>query len=87
MHRSRNVSIIFQLENSCPIGYTGRKVVRKMYKISLASARVNAKMTQEDVTKKMKVSKNTIVNWENGKIEMKPAQFKMYSEKKNCGKR
>ena len=38
-------------------------------------------------TKKMKVSKNTIVNWENGKIEMKPAQFKMYSEKKNCGKR
>ena len=44
-------------------------------------------MTQEDVTKKMKVSKNTIVNWENGTIEMKPAQFKMYSEKKNCGKR
>lgn len=43
-------------------------------------------MTQEDVTKKMKVSKNTIVNWENGKIEMKPAQFKMYSEKRIVGK-
>ncbi len=54
--------------------------MRKMYKISLASARVNAKMTQEDVAKKMKVSKNTIVNWENGKIEMKPAQFKMYCD-------
>lgn len=48
------------------------------YKISLASARVNAGMTQEEVAKKMHVSKNTIVNWENGKVEMKPAQFKMY---------
>lgn len=48
------------------------------YKISLAAARVNAKLTQEDVAKEMGVSKNTIVNWENGKVEMKPAQFKMY---------
>lgn len=50
------------------------------YKISLASARVNAGMTQENVAKAMGVSKNTIVNWENGKVEMKPAQFKMYCE-------
>lgn len=50
------------------------------YKISLASARVNAGMTQENVAKAMRVSKNTIVNWENGKVEMKPAQFKMYCE-------
>lgn len=48
------------------------------YKISLAAARTNAKMTQESIAKKMGVSKNTIVNWENGKTEMKPAQFKMY---------
>lgn len=48
------------------------------FQISLAAARVNAKMTQEDVAREMHVSKNTIVNWENGKVEMKPAQFKMY---------
>ena len=34
--------------------------------ISLAAARVNAGMTQDDVAKKMKVSKNTIVKWEKG---------------------
>lgn len=50
------------------------------YRISLASARVNAGMTQENVAKRMGVSKNTIVNWENGKVEMKPAQFKMYCD-------
>lgn len=48
------------------------------YKISLAAARVNAEMTQEDVARKMQVSKQTIINWEKGKVEMKPAQFKMY---------
>ena len=48
------------------------------YKITLAAARVNAGMTQEDVAKQMGVSKFTIMNWENGKVSMKPAQFKMY---------
>lgn len=38
------------------------------FQISLAAARVNAKMTQEDVAKAMKVSKTTIVNWEKGKV-------------------
>ena len=37
--------------------------------ISLAAARVNAGLTQEDVAKEMKVSKNTIVNWEKGLSE------------------
>lgn len=36
--------------------------------ISLAAARVNAGMTQEDVAREMHVSKQTIVNWEKGKI-------------------
>lgn len=37
--------------------------------ISLAAARVNAGMTQEEVSKKMKVSKNTLVKWEKGQTE------------------
>ena len=50
------------------------------YKISLAAARVNAKMTQEDVAKEMHVTKQTIVNWENNKVIPKPAQFYMLCE-------
>lgn len=37
-------------------------------KISLAAARVNAGLKQGDVAKCMKISKNTVVNWEKGKI-------------------
>ncbi len=36
------------------------------FQISLAAARVNAGMTQEDVSKEMKISKTTLVNWEKG---------------------
>lgn len=36
--------------------------------ISLAAARVNAGLTQEDVAKEFKVSKQTVVNWEKGKV-------------------
>lgn len=36
--------------------------------ISLAAARVNAGLTQEDIAKKMGVSKQTIINWEKGKV-------------------
>ena len=39
-----------------------------MLKITLAAARVNAGLTQADVAEKMHISKNTIVNWENGKV-------------------
>lgn len=38
------------------------------FQISLAAARVNAGLTQEDVAKAMRVSKSTIVNWEKGKV-------------------
>ena len=40
----------------------------KKLQISLAAARVNAGMTQEDVAREMHVSKQTIVNWEKGKV-------------------
>lgn len=47
------------------------------YKVSLAAARVNAELTQSQVAEEMHVSKQTIVNWERGKIIPKPAQFEM----------
>ena len=48
--------------------------------ISLAAARVNAKLTQSDVAQRLKVSKQTIVNWENGKTEPTINQAKALSE-------
>ena len=37
-------------------------------KISLKAARVNAGLTQTDVARLMHISKQTVVNWENGKV-------------------
>lgn len=48
--------------------------------ISLAAARVNAELTQEEVAKQLKVSKNTVVNWENGKTEPTISQGRKLSE-------
>ena len=48
--------------------------------ISLAAARVNAGMTQEEVAKRMHVSKNTVVNWEKGKTEPTISQCRDLSE-------
>ncbi|MCR5836004.1 MAG: helix-turn-helix domain-containing protein [Lachnospiraceae bacterium] len=36
-------------------------------------------MTQEDVAREMKVTKQTVVNWEKGRTELKPAEFLMMS--------
>lgn len=36
--------------------------------ITLAAARVNAGLTQEDVAVKLGVSKVTIINWEKGRV-------------------
>lgn len=51
----------------------------KELRITLAAARVNAGMTQEDVAMKMALNKQTIVNWEKGRIIPKPAQLQMLS--------
>lgn len=39
-------------------------------KISLKAARANANLTQEDVAKALRKSKQTVANWENGKTEI-----------------
>lgn len=49
-------------------------------RISLAAARVNANLTQAEIARKMQISKQTIVNWENGKVIPKPAQLRMFCE-------
>lgn len=48
--------------------------------ISLAAARVNANLTQRDVSKLMGVTTNTIVNWEAGRSEPSVSQARELSE-------
>lgn len=49
------------------------------FQISLAAARVNAEMTQEDTARAMKVSKTTVVNWEKGKVIPRIPEVEMMS--------
>lgn len=49
-------------------------------KITLAAARVNAGLTQEQVAKALNVGKQTIVSWEKGKTEPKVSQSRQLSE-------
>lgn len=48
--------------------------------ITLAAARVNAGMTQEDVANKLKVGKRTIINWEKGTSIPSFADMNMLSQ-------
>lgn len=48
--------------------------------ISLAAARVNAGLTQQDVAEKMHISKQTIINWEKGKTEPSVVQADQLAE-------
>lgn len=47
--------------------------------ISLTAARVNAGMTQSEVARKMHVSKQTIINWEKGRIIPRIPEMEMLS--------
>lgn len=49
-------------------------------KISLAAARVNAGLTQEEVAKRLKISNKTLINWEKGAAEPTFASLSMLSE-------
>ena len=41
--------------------------MKAKFQISLAAARVNAGLTQEEVARNLGISKNTLINWEKGK--------------------
>lgn len=58
-----------------------REVIQlEKIQISLAAARVNANLTQEEVAKALNVGKQTIVSWEKGKSEPKMSQSRQLSE-------
>lgn len=66
--------------------YGGKETKLEKLQISLAAARVNAGMTQDDVAKKMKISKTTIVNWEKGKVSPSCASLLMLCDLYNIPK-
>ena len=49
-----------------------------MAKITLAAARVAKELTQAQLAEKMGVSRQTVIEWESGKREMKTAYFYMF---------
>lgn len=49
-----------------------------MAKITLAAARVNKGMTQQELADKMGVSRQSVFDWENGKREMRPAYVYLF---------
>lgn len=50
----------------------------KMKQVTLAGARVSAGMTQQELADQMGVSKQTVLDWELGRREMKTAYFYMF---------
>lgn len=52
----------------------------EVLQISLAAARVNARLTQEEAAKKMKIGKRTIINWEKGIVTPSFADINLLSK-------
>lgn len=48
-------------------------------RISMAAARVNAKLTQDEASKALHVTKQTLVNWEKGATQPKIEQAELMS--------
>jgi len=55
----------------------------KPFQISLRAARVNANLTQDDVAKRMGKTRQTVVNWENGKYIPGIPELEMLSKTYN----
>ena len=53
-------------------------------KVSLKAARVNARFSQAEVARILRKSKQTLVNWENGKTEIDKANFEMLCQIYHC---
>ena len=51
----------------------------KDIKISLAAARVNVGLTQAEVANDLRISKKTLINWEEGKVKPSYATIKTLS--------
>lgn len=51
-----------------------------MAKITLEAARVNAGLTQAQLAEKMDVSRQSVIDWENGKREMRTAYFYLFCQ-------
>ena len=51
-----------------------------MPKITLKAARVNAELTQDEAAERMGKTKQTIVNWENGRTEIRYKDLVKLSE-------
>lgn len=49
-------------------------------KIKLAAVRTNADMSQEELARKMGVSRVTVGNWESGKTKMSEADLRLYAD-------
>ena len=49
-----------------------------MAKITLEAARVNTGLTQAELAERMGVSRQTVLDWESGKREMKTAYLYMF---------
>lgn len=47
-------------------------------KVSLAGARVSAGLTQEQLAEKMGVSRQTVIDWESGKREMRTVYLHLF---------
>ena len=61
----------------------GAKMDGKPFQISLRAARVNANLTQDDVAKRMGKTRQTVVNWENGKYIPGIPELEMLSKTYN----
>ena len=48
--------------------------------ITLEAARINAGFTLDEVTKKIKKNRQTIINWEKGRNEIKVCDFELLCE-------
>lgn len=49
-----------------------------MAAITMEAARVNTGLTQQELAKKMGVSRSTVIDWENGKRQIKPAYLFLF---------